>query len=157
MDRAAELAGRKGTMRTPREFFDLAETGELASNFSEKDLISYATACVAEALAPRDASPELAEVLLKRPGKPDVCCHFEREVMNQIEPSKSISPSDLARMQAARAAAQAWVDHVEVDVMEAQHKLDKLLAEQGQAREALQERERELRDAGIKVALRRVG
>ena len=77
--------------------------------------------------------------------------------MNQIEPSKSISPSDLARMQAARAAAQAWVDHVEVDVMEAQHKLDKLLAEQGQAREALQERERELRDAGIKVALRRVG
>jgi len=61
MDRAAELAGRKGTMRTPREFFDLAETGELASNFSEKDLISYATACVAEALAPRDASPELAE------------------------------------------------------------------------------------------------
>ena len=41
--------------------------------------------------------------------------------------------------------------------MEAQHKLDKLLAEQGQAREALQERERELRDAGIKVALRRVG
>jgi len=77
--------------------------------------------------------------------------------MNQIEPSKSISPSDLARMQAARAAAQAWVDHVEVDVVEAQHKLDKLLAEQGQAREALQERERELRDAGIKVALRRVG
>ena len=70
---------------------------------------------------------------------------------------RHLSPSDLARMQAARAAAQAWVDHVEVDVVEAQHKLDKLLAEQGQAREALQERERELRDAGIKVALRRVG
>jgi hypothetical protein len=27
---------------TPRKFFDLVETGELASNFSEKDLISYA-------------------------------------------------------------------------------------------------------------------
>jgi len=73
------------------------------------------------------------------------------------ESPRPLSPTDLARLQAARAAAQAWVDHCEVDVMEAQHKLDKLLAEQGQAREALQERERELREAGVKVALRRVG
>lgn len=31
---------------SPREFFDLAKTGELVSNFSEKDLISYAEACI---------------------------------------------------------------------------------------------------------------
>lgn len=70
---------------------------------------------------------------------------------------KTIRPGDLARLQAARASAQAWVDHCEVDIMEAQHKLDKLLDEQRQARAALQERDEELRGAGVAVALRRVG
>lgn len=71
--------------------------------------------------------------------------------------TKAIRPGDLARLHAARAAAQAWVDHCEVDIMEAQQKLDKLLEEQRQARAALQEREEELRGAGVAVALRRVG
>jgi hypothetical protein len=69
----------------------------------------------------------------------------------------SIRSGDIARLQAARASAQAWVDHCEVDILEAKHKLDKLLEEQRQAREALQERDEELRLAGVTLALRRVG
>jgi chromosome segregation ATPase len=71
--------------------------------------------------------------------------------------TRTIRTGDLARLQAARASAQAWVDHCEVDIMEAQQKLDKLLDEQRQARATLQERDEDLRQAGVTVALRRVG
>jgi len=43
---------KKAEALTPRKFFDLSPTGELASNFSENDLIRFASACVEEALQP---------------------------------------------------------------------------------------------------------
>lgn len=74
-----------------------------------------------------------------------------------MDGTRTIRSGDLARLQSSRASAQAWVDQCEVDIMEAKQKLDKLLEEQRQARESLQERDEELRAAGITVALRRVG
>jgi hypothetical protein len=71
--------------------------------------------------------------------------------------SRPISPSDLARLQANRAAAQAWVDHCDRDLLEAQRRLDRLGEERLQASEALQARDEELRAAGEALARGRVG
>ena len=54
-----------------------------------------------------------------------------------LDPSKPLTPGDLARLQANRTAAQRWVDACDVDVLEAERVLAVREEERERAREAL--------------------
>jgi glutathione S-transferase len=72
------------------------------------------------------------------------------------DPSQPLSPSEIAKLQNNRTAAQSWLDATEVDVVKARQKLEQFETERRNAREALEaataECERELRLAHNPVA-----
>lgn len=55
------------------------------------------------------------------------------------DPSKPLSPTEIGRLQSNRAAAQAWLDAAEVDVVRARQRLEQVEAERANARAALEE------------------
>jgi hypothetical protein len=75
----------------------------------------------------------------------------------QLDPTKPLTPGDLARLQSNRAAARKWLDSCEVDRLEAERILAVREDEEGRAREALRKAEAEIDQWRVPVALRRVG
>ena len=73
----------------------------------------------------------------------------------QLDPTKPLTPGDLARLQANRAAARKWLDSCEVDLLEAERVLAMREDERNRARYALRETEAAIHAVKAPVALRR--
>ena len=75
----------------------------------------------------------------------------------QLDPAKPLTPGDLARLQANRAAARKWLDACDVDALEAARVLELREEEQSRAREALRLADEAMQFWKAPAALRRVG